>query len=211
MKILHLDSSINHEFSVTRQLSAEIAKKLMATVQEHQLTYRDLVKDEISHLTGDIAAEFRPVAGRPSATTRLESERQLSDALVSEFLESEVIVIGAPMYNFSISSQLKAWLDRIAQPGKTFSYTPTGPVGLAGDKKVIIASARGGFYDGTALEDMDFQERFLRKFLGFLGIANVEFVRAEGASKGEEVKLGEISRALSSIPQAIKAVSAAKE
>lgn len=211
MKILHLDSSINHEFSVTRQLSAEIVKQLMATGQEHQLTYRDLVKDEISHLTGEIASGFRPVAGQPIATARLESERQLSDALVSEFLESEMIVIGAPMYNFSVSSQLKAWMDRIAQPGKTFSYTPTGPVGLAGDKKVVIASARGGFYAGTALEEMDFQEQFLRKFLGFLGISCVEFVRAEGASKGEEVKLREISRALSFIPRTLNSVSAAKD
>ncbi|HFK6079153.1 TPA: FMN-dependent NADH-azoreductase [Enterobacter cloacae] len=211
MKILHLDSSINYEFSVTRQLSAETVKQLMATSQGNQLTYRDLVKDEISHLTGEIAAEFRPVTGRPATTTRLDSERELSNALVSEFLESDVIVIGAPMYNFSVPSQLKAWMDRIAQPGKTFSYTPTGPVGLAGEKSVIIASARGGFYAGTAFEEMDFQEQFLRKFLGFLGISNVVFVRAEGASKGEEVKLRELSRAFSLIPQAINTVSAAKE
>lgn len=183
----------------------------MATSQGNQLTYRDLVKDEISHLTGEIAAEFRPVTGRPATTTRLDSERELSNALVSEFLESDVIVIGAPMYNFSVPSQLKAWMDRIAQPGKTFSYTPTGPVGLAGEKRVIIASARGGFYAGTAFEEMDFQEQFLRKFLGFLGISNVVFVRAEGASKGDEVKLRELSRAFSLIPQAINTVSAAKE
>ena len=211
MKILHLDSSINNEFSVTRQLTAEIVKQLMAAGQEHQLTYRDLVKDEISHLTSEIAAGFRPVGGLPVAGARLESERKLSDSLVSEFLESEVIVIGAPMYNFSVSSQLKAWMDRIAQPGKTFSYTPTGPVGLAGGKKVIIASARGGFYTGTSLEEMDFQEKFLCKFLGFLGISCVEFVRAEGTSKGDEVKLIEISRSLSLIPQAINAVYAVKE
>ncbi|MCT7321977.1 FMN-dependent NADH-azoreductase [Klebsiella quasipneumoniae] len=211
MKILHLDSSINHEFSVTRQLSAEIVRQLVATGQEHQLTYRDLVKDEISHLTGEIASGFRSVSERPIATPLLASEQQISDALVSEFLESEMIVVGAPMYNFSVSSQLKAWMDRIAQPWKTFSYTPAGPVGLAGGKKVIIASARGGFYAGTGLEDMDFQEQFLRKFLGFLGISCVEFVRAEGVSKGEDVKLREISRALSLIPQAINAISAAKE
>lgn len=211
MKILHLDSSINHEFSVTRQLSAEIVKTLMASDQKHQLIYRDLVKDEIRHLTGEIAAGFRPVAVNPTTTTELESERHLSDALVNEFLDSEVIVIGAPMYNFSVPSQLKAWMDRIAQPGKTFSYTPAGPVGLAGGKKVIIASARGGFYAGTALENMDFQEQFLRKFLAFLGIADVECVRAEGASKGEEVKSREMSRALSLIPQTIVALSATKE
>lgn len=211
MKILHLDSSINHEFSVTRQLTAEIVKTLMATGQEHQLIYRDLVKDEIRHLTGEIAAGFRAVPVTPAATAQLTAERQLSDVLVTEFLDSEVIVIGAPMYNFSVSSQLKAWLDRVAQPGKTFSYTPTGPVGLAGGKKVIIASARGGFYAGTGLEDMDFQEQFLRKFLAFLGITYVECVRAEGASKGEEVKLREISRALSSIPQVINSAFISKE
>ncbi len=108
MKILHLDSSINHEFSVTRQLSAEIVRQLVATGQEHQLTYRDLVKDEISHLTGEIASGFRSVSERPIATPLLASEQQISDALVSEFLESEMIVVGAPMYNFSVSSQLKA-------------------------------------------------------------------------------------------------------
>lgn len=210
MKILHLDSSINHEFSVTRQLSAEIVRQLVATGQEHQLTYRDLVKDEISHLTGEIASGFRSVSERPIATPLLASEQQISDALVSEFLESEMIVVGAPMYNFSVSSQLKAWMDRIAQPGKTFSYTPAGPVGLAGAKSHHRLSA-GRFYAGTGLEDMDFQEQFLRKFLGFLGISCVEFVRAEGVSKGEDVKLREISRALSLIPQAINAIFAAKE
>ncbi len=145
MKILHLDSSINHEFSVTRQLSAEIVRQLVATGQEHQLTYRDLVKDEISHLTGEIASGFRPVSGWPIAKARLASEQQVSDALVSEFLESEVIVLGAPMYNFSVSSQLKAWMDRIAQPGKTFSYTPTGPVGLAGGQKSHHRLSAGRF------------------------------------------------------------------
>lgn len=166
MKILHLDSSINHEFSVTRQLSAEIVRQLVATGQEHQLTYRDLVKDEISHLTGEIASGFRSVSERPIATPLLASEQQISDALVSEFLESEMIVVGAPMYNFSVSSQLKAWMDRIAQPGKPSAIPQLGPLDLRG-QKVIIASARGGFYAGTGLEDMDFQEQFLRKFLGF--------------------------------------------
>ncbi len=164
MKILHLDSSINYEFSVTRQLSAETVKQLMATSQGNQLTYRDLVKDEISHLTGEIAAEFRPVTGRPATTTRLDSERELSNALVSEFLESDVIVIGAPMYNFSVPSQLKAWMDRIAQPGQTFSYTPTGPVGLAGEKRVIIASARGVFMPVRHLKKWTFRSNFCVSF-----------------------------------------------
>lgn len=144
MKILHLDSSINHEFSVTRQLSAEIVRQLVATGQEHQLTYRDLVKDEISHLTGEIASGFRSVSERPIATPLLASEQQISDALVSEFLESEMIVVGAPMYNFSVSSQLKARWTELLSRGKPSAIPQLGPLDLRG-QKVIIASARGGF------------------------------------------------------------------
>lgn len=203
MKILHLDSSITREFSITRQLSSLVVKKLAETSQLNSVIYRDLVSDEIAHLTGDIAAGFRPVPGSPSATEKLAGEYQLSNILINEFMASEVIVIGAPMYNFSVSSQLKAWMDRIAQPGKTFSYTAQGPVGLAGGKKIIIVSARGGFYHHTALEQMDFQELYLRKFLAFLGINQVAFIRAEGASKGEDIKQQEISRAVASIPQVI--------
>lgn len=203
MKILHIDSSMTQELSVTRQLSSEIVKKLTETGQYNSVIYRDVVEDEIGHLTGDIAAGFRPVPGNHSASAELTNEYQRSEILVTEFQDSDVIVIGAPMYNFSVSSQLKAWLDRIAQPGKTFSYTASGPVGLAGGKKVIIASARGGFYHHTPLEEMDFQEPYLRKFLSFLGINHVEFIRVEGASKSEDVKQQEISRAIASISQVV--------
>lgn len=211
MKILHLDSSINSEFSVTRQLSAEVVNALMQYGEAHQVTYRDLVKDPISHLTLDIASGFRPVPGSVASSPSTLSEHNLSNLLVSEFLASEVIVIGTPMYNFSVSGQLKAWMDRIAQPGKTFSYTPSGPVGHSGGKAVIIVSARGGFYAGTPLEDMDNQERLLRKYFGFLGVTNIGCVRVEGASKAQDVKRGEISRALASIPEVIKAVTTFEE
>lgn len=206
MKILHLDSSITQEFSVTRQLSLEVVKKLVKASQFENVIYRDLVKDEIAHLTGEIAAGFRPVPGNPSPSEKIAGEHQISNTLINEFLESEVIVIGAPMYNFSLSSQLKAWMDRIAQPGKTFSYTAQGPVGLAGGKKVIIVSARGGFYHDTPLEIMDFQELYLRKFLAFLGINEVVIIRAEGVSKGEDAKKHAISRAVASIPQIIDSI-----
>lgn len=206
MKILHLDSSITHEFSVTRQLSQEVVKKLTEAGQFECVIYRDLVKDEIAHLTGDIAAGFRPVAGSSSVSEKTASEHQISNILIGEFMESDIIVIGAPMYNFSVSSQLKAWMDRIAQPGKTFNYTAQGPVGLAGGKKVIIVSARGGFYHDTPLEIMDFQELYLRNFLAFLGISNVVIIRAEGASKGEDVKNKEILRAAASIPESINSI-----
>ena len=200
MKILHIDSSIAQERSVTRLLSHEVVRQMTETGRYESVVYRDVVKDEIRHLTGNIAAGFRPVPGGDSTGEALTQEHQISDKLIEEFLASDTIVIGAPMYNFSVPSQLKAWLDRLAQPGKTFSYTPQGPVGLAGGKTVIVVSARGGFYANTPLVEMDFQERYLRNFFAFLGISHVEFIRAEGTSKGDEIKQHEIADALVSIP-----------
>lgn len=202
MNILHIDSSFNHAHSVSRLLSREIVDRLMQSGRYDEVVYRDVVDDEISHLTAPIAAGFRPVAESDLAAD-VAVEHRLSETLVAEFLASDLIVIGAPMYNFSIPSQLKAWLDRLAQPGKTFSYTAQGPVGLAGDKRVIIASSRGGFYHDTPLEEMDFQERYLNAFFGFLGITNVAFMRAEGISKGDAVKEREIQRAIASVADVI--------
>ncbi|MDH2912681.1 FMN-dependent NADH-azoreductase [Kosakonia sp. HypNH10] len=202
MNILHIDSSFNHAHSVSRLLSREIVDRLMQSGRYDEVVYRDVVDDEISHLTAPIAAGFRPVA-ESDLSADVAVEHRLTEALVAEFLASDLIVIGAPMYNFSIPSQLKAWLDRLAQPGKTFSYTAQGPVGLAGDKRVIIASSRGGFYHDTPLAEMDFQERYLNAFFGFLGITNVAFVRAEGISKGDAVKEREIQRAIASVADVI--------
>jgi len=108
---------------------------------------------------------------------------------VSQFLAADVIVVGAPLYNFSIPSQLKAWIDRVAQVGRTFKYTETGPVGLAGGKTVIVASTRGGVYStsegGRAMEH---QESYLQTVFGFFGITDVRYVRAEGVAMGEAKK-----------------------
>ncbi len=206
MQILHIDSSITLENSVSRQLSYEVVKALTENGQCENIIYRDLVKDEIPHLTGDIAAGFRAVSGAVT-TPELATEYALSEKIVNEFLTSDMIVIGAPMYNFTVASQLKAWLDRLAQPDKTFNYTANGPVGLATDKTVVVASARGGFYHNTPLSEMDFQEHYLRHFFAFLGITQVEFIRVEGASKGENIKQQEILRALNAIPQLIDSIT----
>jgi len=116
---------------------------------------------------------------------RQKAELALTDTLVEEFLAADVVVIGAPMYNFAIPTQLKAWIDRIAQAGRTFRYTPAGPEGLAGGRRVVIASARGGRYAGTAAEAMlDHQEAYLRAVLGFMGITDIEVIRAEGTAMG---------------------------
>ncbi|WP_018608379.1 FMN-dependent NADH-azoreductase [Uliginosibacterium gangwonense] len=198
MNILHIDSSILDGNSVTRELSAAIVTQLKASHPDASVTYRDLVKHEIRHLTGAIAAGFRPT-GLDDFDEATRQEHQLSAALVSEFLAHDVIVIGVPMYNFSVPSQLKAWLDRLAQAGRTFKYTETGPVGLVSGTQVFIASARGGFYAEGPFTHMDYQESYLKTFFGFLGIRDVHFIRAEGVSKGPQIKEAGIQHAHSAI------------
>ena len=207
MKLLHLDSSILDGNSITRTLSAAVVADLRARHPSAEVTYRDLVRDEIAHLTGPIAAGFRDVATDAFDDDAIR-EHRVSDTLVTEFLASDVIVIGAPMYNFSVPSQLKAWLDRIAQAGRTFRYTEHGPVGLASGKCVVIASARGGFYAEGPLAGMDFQENYLNRFFGFLGVTDVRFVRAEGASKGQRVRDEGIALARAAIADVLAGVPA---
>lgn len=205
MKILHIDSSISGDHSVTRALSADVMREIKAHYPQAEITYRDVVRDEINHLTADIAAGFRVVPGSQPTSDR-QPEHQISQQLVDEFLAHDLIVIAAPMYNFSVSSQLKAWLDRLAQPGKTFQYTATGPVGLAEGKQVLIISARGGFYLQPPFDGMDFQEKYLRAFFGFLGIDAIHIIRAEGTSKGNDIKHQQIAAARSAINNIIAAL-----
>ncbi|KWI45171.1 FMN-dependent NADH-azoreductase [Burkholderia pseudomultivorans] len=207
MKILHLDSSILDDNSITRALSAAVVADLRARHRSAEVTYRDLVRDEIAHLTGPIAAGFRDIATDEFDDDAIR-EHQVSETLVTEFLASDVIVVGAPMYNFSVPSQLKAWLDRVAQAGRTFRYTEHGPVGLATDKCVVVVSVRGGFYAEGPQVRMDFQENYLKRFFGFLGVTDVRFVRAEGASKGQPVRDEGIARARATIAAVLASVQA---
>ena len=187
MQLLHLDSSILGDASASRVLSAALVETFRRNDPHATVVYRDLAADPIPHLDGPIAAGFRPLpAGSFEAGTLAEHAR--SQTLVEELLASDVIVIGAPMYNFSVPSQLKAWIDRIAQPGRTFQYTAQGPIGLAGGRKVLVASTRGGRYSEGPAAAMDFQEAYLRTMFGFLGITDVQFVRAERLSKGSEAR-----------------------
>ncbi|MGM3189933.1 FMN-dependent NADH-azoreductase [Dickeya dadantii subsp. dieffenbachiae] len=206
MNVLHIDSSILEDGSVTRQISADVIAQLVKHHPQTSVSYRDVVKHEIRHLTGAIAAGFRQIASASADSSTLQ-EHMISEQLVAEFLANDVIVIGAPMYNFSVSSQMKAWLDRIAQAGKTFKYTEKGPVGLSGGRTVIVVSARGGFYTEQPFAGMDFQERYLQAFFRFLGITDIYFIRAEGASKGDEIKNREIQNAKSSIQSIIDSLA----
>lgn len=177
--ILHLDSSILEGKSVSRLLSAEIVRQLQARDSSTRVHYRDLTEDAIPHLTASVAQGFRPLDVN-DADEETQSQHRLSDELVSEFMASDIIVMGAPMYNFSVPTQLKAWLDRLAQPGKTFRYTEKGPVGLAGGRTVIVASARGGFYENGPFASMNSQERYLSAYFGFLGIDKDSFYPRRG-------------------------------
>lgn len=185
MKLLHLDASSLGQHSVSRELSAAIVGQLAREIPSLQITYRDLTAQPLPHWT--------PVLDAESAAA--QSGQQVMD----EFKAADVIVIGAPMYNFSIPSQLKAWIDRVVVAGQTFRYTENGPEGLATGKRVIVASSRGGVYSSGPAAGLDFQENYLRAVLGFIGITDVEFVRAEGVNMGADHKVKAIASAHNSI------------
>ncbi len=185
MKLLHLDSSVLGGYSATRELSGAVVKAWQQTHPTATVVYHDLASEPLAHFSADVLGARMDPATPLSAEQRRDVEA--GNAALKEFLSSDVIVIGAPMYNFSIPSQLKAWIDRVVVKGETFRYTATGVEGLAGGKKVIVVSARGGFYSGESpLASFDFQEAYLRKVFGFIGITDVEFVRAEGLSISPE-------------------------
>ncbi|SMF70666.1 FMN-dependent NADH-azoreductase [Azospirillum oryzae] len=187
-KILHVDSSPLGTASVTRQLTASIVEALVKAEPSATVVARDVAANPPAHLDGELlqVVKLGVVEG---LSPRQSEELALTNALLDEFLAADVVVIGAPMYNFSIPTQLKAWIDRLAQAGRTFRYTEKGPEGLAGGKRVIIASGRGGVYStNPALAGLDHQEAYLRTVLGFFGITDVTFIRAEGIGMGPEAK-----------------------
>jgi len=176
MKLLHLDSSILGENSVSRSVSAAVVKQLKRAHPDLQETYRDLVADPLPHLTLEALAD---------------------PTYVDEFLAADVVVIGAAMYNFALPSQLKAWIDRVAIAGKTFRYTEAGAQGLAGGKRVIVTLARGGHYGaGSAGAAMEHAETYLRGVFGFLGVTDLEFIIAEGIALGPDQRQTAIDGAL---------------
>jgi FMN-dependent NADH-azoreductase len=186
MKLLHVDSSILGQGSVSRTLSAEVVAAQRASDPGIEVTYRDLATDPVDHLTG---LHLAALQGAAPADPAVQRDVAAGRAALDEFLAADIVVVGAPMYNFSIPSQLKAWIDRIAVAGKTFRYTAEGPEGLAGGKKVIVASSRGGLYGpGTPAAAMEHQESYLRAMFSFFGITEITFVRAEGVALGAEAR-----------------------
>ena len=190
MNILHIDASPLGSASISRQLTAAVVERLTQDFPAAAVKHRDLIETPIAHLSGELLQVLRPAPGSaPPSEPAVLAEATLTDALITELLGADVVVIGAPMFNFSIPSQLKAWIDRVAQAGRTFRYSAAGPEGLAVGKKVIVVSTRGGFYAGTAYEAaMDHQEAYLRTVLNFLGMKDVIYVRAEGMAVSAEKK-----------------------
>ena len=175
MTILHIDSSINGENSASRTISAAIVDKLRQSHWGEDVIYRDLVANPIPHLTLDAFA---------------------ANLDLDEFLAADTVVIGAPMYNFTLPTQLKAWIDRILVAGRTFRYTESGPEGLATGKRVIIALARGGFYhEGAPAAALEHLETYLRGVFNFIGI-EPEFVTADGLAIGPEQRETALGQAL---------------
>ncbi|RQR50026.1 FMN-dependent NADH-azoreductase [Burkholderia sp. Bp9140] len=197
MTLLHIDASILHEQSVSRQLTAAIVKRLTGELPKTEVIRIDLAAEPLGHLSAEEFLAFRGIT--PQSEEAKQAAARNAKTL-NDFLAADVIVIGAPMYNFSLPSQLKAWLDRIAVPGATFRYTANGIEGLANGKRVIIASSRGGQYtEATPAAFLDHQETYLRDFFGFLGVADVTFVRAEGLAISEESRTAAIDAAKADI------------
>lgn len=187
MKLLHVDSSVLGTNSVSRRLTANAVADWVATHPGTGVDYLDLATSAPSHFDADVMG-FRLPEGT-QLTEAQQREKAVTAQLIDQFLAADVIVVGAPLYNFSVPSQLKAWIDRLAQPGKTFKYTEKGPTGLATGKTVIVVSTRGGIYSTSeAGQAAEHQESYLKVVFGFFGITDVRFVRAEGLAMGEQVK-----------------------
>jgi len=193
MNILHIDSSILGAHSASRLLSSELVSRLRGQSPDARVQYLDLAADALPHLSGGSLAQ----------TDQSEAER--NSQAMSDFLAADVIVIGAPMYNFGIPSQLKAWIDRIVVKDKTFRYTSAGPDGLAKGKRVFVAIARGSIYEpGSSAE---FAESYLKHVFGFIGITDITFARAEGLGLSPEHRTKSLNTAVAAIRAPIAAAA----
>ena len=199
MKLLHIDSSILGDNSVSRAISAAAVARLRELHDGVEVQYRDLAASPISHLSGAYLAGQSADVQHDQA---MQEDLSLGGAVLAEFLAADIVVVGAPMYNFTIPSQLKSWVDRVVVAGKTFHYTETGPKGLAGGKRVILALSRGGFYGpgkpGAAFEH---QESYLRAVFGFIGLPDAEVICAEGVATSPEQRQKSLDAALQQAAQ----------
>ena len=194
MKLLHVDSSILGQGSVSRDLSAEVVATYRRRHPGLEVARLDLAETPIGHLTG---AHLAAAQGAP-VNDSVKADVALGQVALEEFLAADIVVVGVPMYNLGVPSQVKARIDRISVAGKTFRYGDHGPVGLCGGKKLVVASSRGGVYsEGSHAAPFDHQETYLKAAFGFLGITDISFVRAEGVAMGPEARTAALASARS--------------
>jgi FMN-dependent NADH-azoreductase len=193
MKLLHIDASILGANSVSRQVSAAVVQQLRTTSSDLTVTYRDLTAKPLSHLSGEHLAAAQ---GATPESAAVSDDVAAGTAALDEFLAADIVVIGAPMYNFSVPSQLKAWIDRVIVAGKTFKYSETGVQGLVPGKRVVIVVSRGGFYGADSpAAGFEHLETYLRGVFGFIGITP-EIITAEGVQVSPEQREKALTGAL---------------
>ena len=203
--ILVIQSSISGQQSVSRALVDETVTRLLEANPDARVVVRDLGSHPVPHLDANSLAGVR---GVPVTQTELAT-RALSDALIAELRAADTVVIGAPMYNFSMSSALRSWFDHVLRAGETFRYTSAGPEGLVGNKRVIVIESRGGLYSEGPGKALDFQEPYLRALLGFMGVSDLTFVRAEKIGLGPDAREVSIAKATSEIAALTREAKAA--
>ncbi len=196
--ILLIESSARQQGSVSRQLSEQFIAQWQNAHPADQVTVRDLALEPVPHLDSNLLGGWMTPAEQQTADEQVALAR--SNTLTDELLAADVLVLAAPMYNFSIPSTLKAWLDHVLRAGVTFKYTDTGPQGLLSGKRAVVLTSRGGIYAGSGL---DHQEPYLRQALAFIGIHEVDFIHAEGQSMGAEIAGPSLLQAQARVAQAL--------
>lgn len=203
--ILVIESSPLGERSLTRQLTAKTVQQLQQAHPASQLVTRDLAAVPFPHLDATtIGAYFTPPDQRNPV---LAEAVKLSDTAVAELQQADLLVLAAPMWNFGVPSVLKAWIDHVVRAGLTFKYGANGPQGLLTGKQAIVVSARGGIYSEGPMQAYDHQERYLKDVLGFIGITDVVFVRAEGVALGAEAAQAAMHKADDQLDHAVRQVA----
>lgn len=181
--LLQINTGIFGEHSHSTVLAQQFAAQYLTQHSGSELVVRDLISEPIPHLDATIIGAF--ASEEAARTPQQQAILDFSQELIDELANADAVVLGLPMYNFSVPSQLKAYMDQIARAGVTFKYTETGPVGLLNDKPVYVVAARGGIHEG---QPSDSQTAFVKTFFAFIGLSNVQFIYAEGLNMGEDAK-----------------------